>query len=40
MFGTHVRLLCIAGLLAFTSTSQLALAESADAYDPWPGHFQ
>jgi sulfur-oxidizing protein SoxY len=40
MFGTHVRLLCIAGLLAFTSTAQFALAESADAYDPWPGLVQ
>jgi len=38
MPGTHFRLFCIAGLLAF-STPQ-APAATSEAYDPWPGLVQ
>ena len=36
MYGTHLRLLSIAGLLAFGLPQTLA----AEAYDPWPGLVQ
>lgn len=38
MSGTHFRLLCIAGLLAFGA--QQAPAATSEAYDPWPGLVQ
>src|SRR5437588_9282855 len=38
MPGTHLRLLCIAGLLAFGV--QQAPAATSEAYDPWPGLVQ
>ncbi len=39
MFRAHFRLLCIA-LLSVTIGAYVARAESADAYDPWPGLVQ
>jgi sulfur-oxidizing protein SoxY len=38
MPGTHFRLLCLAGLLAFGA--QPAPAATSEAYDPWPGLVQ
>jgi sulfur-oxidizing protein SoxY len=38
MFGTHFRLLCIAGLLGVAFGARPAVA--AEAYDPWPGLVQ
>lgn len=38
MFGTHFRLLCIAGLLGVAFGARPAAA--AEAYDPWPGLVQ
>src|ERR1700730_14943349 len=40
VFGTHFRLLCIAGLLSAAFGTRLAPAATADAYDPWPGLVQ
>src|SRR3981081_4635594 len=40
VFGTHFRLLCIAGLLSAAFGARLAPAATADAYDPWPGLVQ
>src|SRR5260370_10294018 len=40
MFGTHFRLLCIAGVLSAAFGARAAPAATADAYDPWPGLVQ
>src|SRR5438876_12310572 len=40
MFGTHFRLLCIAGLLSVGLGARLVPAATAEAYDPWPGLVQ
>jgi sulfur-oxidizing protein SoxY len=40
MFGTHCRLICIAGLLSLALGARLAPAASSDGYDPWPGLVQ
>src|SRR5258707_14198565 len=40
MFGTHFRLLCIAGLLGAAFVARPAPAATAEAYDPWPGLVQ
>jgi sulfur-oxidizing protein SoxY len=40
MFGKHLRLLCIAGLVGVSLGARLAPAASSDAYDPWPGLVQ
>src|SRR5216683_941691 len=40
MFGTHFRLLCIAGLLSVAFGARAAPAAAAEAYDPWPGLVQ
>src|SRR3954465_9669370 len=38
MFGTHIRMLCIAGML--TAAFGARPAPAAEAYDPWPGLVQ
>src|ERR1700680_1385724 len=40
MLGTHLRLLCIAGLLSASFGARAAPAATAEAYDPWPGLVQ
>jgi sulfur-oxidizing protein SoxY len=40
MFGTHFRLLCIAGLLSAAFGAGAAPAATAETYDPWPGLVQ
>src|SRR6266481_2420313 len=40
MFGTHFRLLCIAGVLSAAFGARAAPAATAGAYDPWPGLVQ
>jgi sulfur-oxidizing protein SoxY len=40
MFGKHLGLLCIAGLMGVSFGARLAPAASPDAYDPWPGLVQ
>ncbi len=40
MFGTHFRLLCIAGLLGAAFAARAAPVATAEAYDPWPGLVQ
>jgi sulfur-oxidizing protein SoxY len=40
MFGTHFRLLCIAGLVSTAFVARQAPAATAEAYDPWPGLVQ
>jgi sulfur-oxidizing protein SoxY len=40
MFGTHFRLLCIAGLVSTAFVAHQAPAATAEAYDPWPGLVQ
>jgi len=40
MFGTHFRMLCIAGMLTVAFSARLAPAATAEAYDPWPGLVQ
>jgi sulfur-oxidizing protein SoxY len=36
MYGRHLRLLCVAGLLSALPGATLALAAGPEPYDPWP----